>query len=97
MNITLGPDRNRKAGDRLSNVFNPYLELGAENGIFQDCFRCHQLAAAPLAPIVCLPAPKLNIIRLTGAAAVTDDRVRTEFLWSIARETAKAMACPGIP
>jgi hypothetical protein len=96
MNITLGPDRNRKAGVRMNNVFNPYLELGAPNGIFQDCFRCHQLASAPVAPNVCLPELKLSIIRLTGAAAVTDDRVRTEFLWSIARETAKAMACPGV-
>jgi hypothetical protein len=89
MNITLGIDPGVR-DIRPSHVFNPYLELGGPNGIYGDCFGCHQRAAAPLAPETQLPCMGLAITRLAGDSAVACTRVRTEFLWSIAR----GVACP---
>lgn len=92
MNITLGPDRVSAAhGIPVSNVFNPYSELALQNGIHTDCFGCHQIAAAPLEPGGGLPArDDPPYTRLTDNAAVDSLHVRTEFLWSIAREVQAA-------
>lgn len=68
-----------KSNAAALRVFNPYLEVGTDGGLWTNCMTCH-VAAGYCANV---PVPRKNGDSITFAGA--QSRLRTDYLWSVGR------------